>query len=80
LAQKLTAQPGVVAILGIADACQIVVSRSSDAPGHCGEAVKKIAAEMGGRGGGRPEFAQAGGFSTAALDAWMAAMRRHLAE
>jgi alanyl-tRNA synthetase len=79
LAQKLTADQGVVAILGIAGACQIVISRSSDVQGNCGEAVKKIAAELGGRGGGRPESAQAGGFSADSLDLWMSAMRRYFA-
>ena len=62
LAQKLTANPGVVAILGLADACQVIVARSRDLPGNCGDAIKKTAAELGGKGGGRPELAQGGGF------------------
>jgi alanyl-tRNA synthetase len=78
LAQKLTARPGVVAIFGIADACQVVAARSKDLPGNCGEAIKKAAAEYGGRGGGRPEMAQAGGFASEALDAWMLALGKYL--
>ncbi len=74
LAQKLTGNPGVVAILGIADACQIVLARSKDLPGNCGDAIKKIAAELGGKGGGRPELAQAGGFPADRLDTWMKAL------
>ena len=77
LAQKLAATPGVVAILGIADACQIVLARSKDLTGNCGEAIKKAAAELGGKGGGRPELAQAGGFSPDSLDRWMRALEHY---
>jgi len=34
-----------------------------------GELVGKVAAEVGGKGGGRPDFAQAGGTEPARLDA-----------
>jgi alanyl-tRNA synthetase len=77
LAQKLTAHPGVVAILGISDACQIVVARSKDLSGNCGEAIKQAVASWGGKGGGRPELAQAGGFSADAFESWMQALRKH---
>ena len=39
---------------------------------RAGELVGAIAAQVGGRGGGRPEFAQAGGNNPAALDAALA--------
>jgi alanyl-tRNA synthetase len=39
-----------------------------------GELVGKIAAQVGGRGGGRPDFAQAGGSNAAALDGALAAV------
>jgi alanyl-tRNA synthetase len=77
LAQKLTAHPGVVAILGISDACQIVVARSRDLSGNCGEAIKQAAALWGGKGGGRPELAQAGGFSADAFESWMQALQKY---
>jgi len=77
LAQKLTVNPGVVAILGITDACQIVLARSKDLPGNCGDAIKKVAAELGGKGGGRPELAQAGGFPADCLDKWMKALAHY---
>ncbi len=78
LAQKLTANPGVIAILGIADACQIVAARSRDLQGNCGEAIRKTAAILGGKGGGRPELAQAGGIPSDRLDSWMETLTRHL--
>jgi alanyl-tRNA synthetase len=71
LAQKLTARPGTLAILAIADACQIVVARSKDLPGSCNDAVKKAISGFGGKGGGRPDLAQAGGFSPEGLNSWM---------
>ncbi len=77
LAQKLTAGPGVIAILGIPDACQIVVARSRDLAENCGEAIKKTAAELGGKGGGRPELAQAGGFSADSFEPWMKALQKY---
>ncbi|HEY1283034.1 MAG TPA: alanine--tRNA ligase, partial [Steroidobacteraceae bacterium] len=39
-----------------------------------GELVGSVAAQVGGRGGGRPDFAQAGGSDPAALDAALAAV------
>ena len=77
LAQNLTRNPGVVVILGIADACQIVLARSKDLQGNCGDAIKRVAAEWGGKGGGRPELAQAGGFPADCLDNWMKALAQY---
>jgi len=78
LAQKVAALPGAVAILGLEqNEAQIVVSRSADVTGNCGAAVKEIAARLGGRGGGRPEVAQAGGIPKGSLDAWLDALEHY---
>jgi alanyl-tRNA synthetase len=80
LAQKVTANPGGLAILGIADACQVIVARSRDLPGSCNDAVKQAISRFGGKGGGRPELAQAGGFSPDSLERWMEALDQYFLE
>ncbi len=78
LAQKITARSPSVAILGqVQDAAQLVVARSSNLPGDCGAAVKEAAARLGGRGGGRPDIAQAGGIAAGALQSWFDALQEH---
>lgn len=79
LARKLTSRPGVLALLALGEVGQIVVARSSDLPGSCHEAIRSVAAQLGGKGGGRPELAQAGGFRRADLDSWMNALESHFA-
>jgi len=71
LAQKIASRPRTLAILALRDACQIVVARSKDLPGSCNDAVKKAISMFGGKGGGRPESAQAGGFSPEATESWL---------
>ncbi len=77
LAQKVVAQPNTLAIFAISDAIQVVVARSKDMTGSCNEAVKRAISELGGKGGGRPELAQAGGFSADALDSWMLSLESY---
>jgi alanyl-tRNA synthetase len=77
LARKLTARPGTLAILALSDACQIVVARSNDLPGNCNDAVKLAASQFGGKGGGRPDLAQAGGFGADSLDSWQKALENY---
>jgi alanyl-tRNA synthetase len=72
LAQRLAARGGVLAVLAlINDTGQVVVARSRDVAGDCGDAVKKTAARLGGRGGGRPELAQAGGLRAEGVEDWL---------
>ena len=82
LAQKITALPGNVAILAAMQNATfvVVVARSADVPGHCGTAIKEIAARLGGRGGGRPELAQAGGIPEASLEAWITALESYFSQ
>ncbi len=77
LAQKLAAHPGVVAILAIEDARQLVVARNAGLTGSCHEAIRQVTAVFGGKGGGRPELAQAGGIPADSLDACLVAIEKH---
>ena len=78
LAQKLTASAGTVVILwSVRDTAQVVVARSADVPGDCGAAVKLAAGTYGGKGGGRPELAQAGNIAVPALEQWSQALLNH---
>jgi alanyl-tRNA synthetase len=54
----------------------LVAGVTSDQIGRvkAGELVGAVAAQIGGRGGGRPDFAQAGGSNPAALDAALASV------
>lgn len=68
LASHLVAQPGMVALLGVAgDKVQLVTARSNDLDGLDMVGVLRAVLAVlsgdpaGGRGGGRPDFAQGGG-------------------
>jgi alanyl-tRNA synthetase len=75
LAQKITAASRALAILWVAqDPAQLVVARSADVPGDCGAAIKLLAGQLGGKGGGRPESAQAGGIPASAIEEWSRAL------
>ena len=62
LAQAVAGRPGHIAVLvGATRPALVVVARAADAPGDAAAVVKALVARFGGRGGGRPETAQAGG-------------------
>jgi alanyl-tRNA synthetase len=65
LAVSVTVSPGAVAVLFNPAGGLIVVARSADVTFDASAAVKALVAEHGGRGGGRPELAQAGGLTGA---------------
>jgi alanyl-tRNA synthetase len=68
-----------VVVLGAAagDKVQFVISVTSDLTGrvHAGKLVKQLAPIVGGGGGGRPDFAQAGGRQPEKLEELLAASR-----
>jgi alanyl-tRNA synthetase len=80
LAQKLTDRPGVLAILGASrEPAQIVVARSREVAGDCGAAVREACGKHGGKGGGRPELAQAGGIAGSSVEAWSHSLKAYFA-
>jgi alanyl-tRNA synthetase len=77
LAQTLTTQPGVLALIGIpGERAHVIMARSPNLPYDMNEGLKRALNLLGGgRGGGQPDFVQGGGMSadgpqlTRALDA-----------
>jgi alanyl-tRNA synthetase len=61
LASAIVSKPGFIVVLtGDGDPVPVVVARSADVTFDAGAWIKDATAELGGRGGGRPEMAQGG--------------------
>lgn len=63
LAMAATSEPRVVVVLFNPGGGLLVVARSADVAFDSAALVKRLIGQFGGRGGGRPELAQAGGLS-----------------
>jgi alanyl-tRNA synthetase len=65
LAQRLVAHPQTVALLAtegkVGENSYFTFARSDDLDAHMGTLVRHACEMVGGRGGGRPNFAQGGG-------------------
>ncbi len=66
LAHKLVARSGIVAFLGCGT--RLIFARSEDVHIDCGRLLAEFCSERGGRGGGKPAFAQGGVGSTEGLE------------
>jgi alanyl-tRNA synthetase len=60
-AQEMAAQPGTVALLGSTDQVRLVFARSPDVKVDVGALLREVIPMVGGKGGGKPDFAQGGG-------------------
>ena len=77
LASHVTSAPGFAAILlSTSRPARAVVARSADVAIAANELLAALTARFGGRGGGRPEFAQGGGLDAATDDILAAAAER----
>jgi alanyl-tRNA synthetase len=78
LKSKLKTAVIVLASVESSDKLVLVAGVTADVTSRikAGELVGTIAAQVGGRGGGRPDFAQAGGNNPAALDAALAGVQQ----
>ena len=63
MASKLIEHPGVIALLGAMNGEQAiyVFGRAADVAANMGNLLRDAARPLGGKGGGRPDFAQGGG-------------------
>jgi len=79
LANKICLRPGTVALLADqSDQLRVVFARSSDSPGDMAALLKKTLDRFGGRGGGRPNMAQAGGLNAESPDVVLRFASDHL--
>ncbi len=68
-AQQLLQEPGRIVLLGVTEpSTQVVFASSADKAPHMGNLLKEVLAAFGGRGGGKPNMAQGGGFEADQLD------------
>ncbi len=81
-ANLLTETPGTVALLATTngDKTNAVFARAADVDAHMGNLLRAALQAFGGRGGGRPEFAQGGGVAADQADALLAFARDQLAQ
>jgi alanyl-tRNA synthetase len=78
IATSIVSRPGYVVVLtSVAAPAAIVAARSADRGVDCHTLIQAMCTRFGGRGGGRPDLAQAGGLSGIVDD--MAAEARRLA-
>ena len=81
LVSKLIEQPGVVALMGASNGEQklYVFGRSADVDVNMGALLRDAARPLGGKGGGKPDFAQGGGCE-AILEAACTEIRKQKSE
>jgi alanyl-tRNA synthetase len=79
LASAITAKPGhIVVLVSGAVPALVVVARSSDVGLSAQQLLASLLATFGGRGGGKPDFAQGGGLAAPSADAILDAAVRSL--
>jgi alanyl-tRNA synthetase len=78
-ARRLTEQGGTIALLGTAEPHpQFVFASSQDVAADMGELVRAACGAVGGKGGGRPHFAQGGAPAGASVERALEAALEHI--
>ncbi len=68
----------VVASAGDGTRASFLVARSADVDLHCGEVMREATAAIGGKGGGKPDFAQGGSPDVGTVDKWLEAAKAEI--
>jgi alanyl-tRNA synthetase len=81
LAARIAKRPGTVVLMADqSDQLRVVFARSADSQVDVAALLAKTIQQFGGRGGGRPEFAQAGGLNAGSPEEVLEFARRTLNE
>jgi len=79
LAIKICSRPGLIALLADqGDQLRVVFARSTDSTADVAALLKQTIEKFGGRGGGRPNLAQGGGFQAESPDQVLQFAKEHL--
>ncbi len=70
ISRQLVKEPKVMLVIGTrnGEKASVIAARSADVDINCADIVAEAAKVMGGKGGGKPDFARSGGGETAKLD------------
>jgi alanyl-tRNA synthetase len=79
-AQEMAAQPGTIALLGSTDQVRLVFARSPDVKVDVGALLREVIPIIGGKGGGKPDFAQGGGADGNQVKACLEAAKARVAQ
>ncbi|HUR61996.1 MAG TPA: alanine--tRNA ligase [Candidatus Thermoplasmatota archaeon] len=79
-AQEMAQQPGTVALLGSTDQVRLVFARSPDVKVDVGALLREVIPMVGGKGGGKPDFAQGGGADAAKVRQCLEAAKARVAQ
>jgi alanyl-tRNA synthetase len=81
LAARIAKRPGAVVLMADqSDQLRVVFARSSESTVDVAALLKKTIEHFGGRGGGRPDFAQAGGLNAGSPEEVLGFAKRILSE
>jgi alanyl-tRNA synthetase len=72
----LKTEKGLIFLASVKEGKVTFIAKSGDPALHCGQLVKMAATICGGNGGGRPDFAQAGGKDISKVDEALEAVRK----
>lgn len=82
LAAQCQQQPGAICLFSVlqGEKATLLFARSADVPVHMGHLLRDVLQEIGGKGGGRADFAQGGGITAEQSEAMLGLSNRWLSQ